>query len=296
VGAIIRRGEGVAIWFDIAKGQRLSKMLADREMAPDMSPLPTFMNISRFVVPAVLGLMGLSLTARDTHADSIGVHFSADGSPAFTLAAGTSAGVVPQTNFNNITGSLGTGVALRNNNGAATNATLTFGAGGINAFFATSVGGDETLNNSSVFSAAGNPSNFTLNNISYDRYDIYVYTLSFGGANQQTTLGTTSFYGTSPVPNAPGYVDNNTATPYTYTQATSQVSYTPGANYVRFSGLTGSTQSFSVTGLGGAGSVGGFQIVQTVPTPEPSTYAMMALGLVALCVLGAKRRKNEQAI
>jgi hypothetical protein len=33
-----------------------------------------------------------------------------------------------------------------------------------------------------------------------------------------------------------------------------------------------------------------------VPTPEPSTYAMMALGCIALCVLGAKRKKDGQAI
>jgi hypothetical protein len=34
----------------------------------------------------------------------------------------------------------------------------------------------------------------------------------------------------------------------------------------------------------------------TVATPEPSTYAMMVLGLVALCVLGAKRKKGEETI
>jgi hypothetical protein len=33
-----------------------------------------------------------------------------------------------------------------------------------------------------------------------------------------------------------------------------------------------------------------------VATPEPSSYAMMALELVALCVLGVKRKKEEQTI
>jgi hypothetical protein len=35
---------------------------------------------------------------------------------------------------------------------------------------------------------------------------------------------------------------------------------------------------------------------RVVPTPEPSTYAMMALGCIALCVLAAKRKKDEQAL
>jgi hypothetical protein len=48
----------------------------------------------------------------------------------------------------------------------------------------------------------------------------------------------------------------------------------------------------------GSSSVVHFDNVRlsVVATPEPSTYAMMALGLVALCVLGAKRKKGEQAI
>jgi hypothetical protein len=43
-------------------------------------------------------------------------------------------------------------------------------------------------------------------------------------------------------------------------------------------------------------AISNYTLNATLATPEPSTYAMMALGLVALCVLSAKRKKDGQAI
>jgi hypothetical protein len=259
------------------------------------------MKLSRFVVPALLGLMCLSSIVRDACADSIGINFLGSGGNANAIPAGANVGVgvVPQNNWNNIGGFSGTTPAFMDSNGAMTTTTLTYSFQ--SKFNLNSVNGgfDELFNAGTIYQFQDTPLTFRLNNISYSNYDIYVYNLAFSGTQQQTTLGSTSFYSTSPDPNGAGYVDSNRATPYIYTQATSTTAgvFTPNANYVRFTGLSGNSQSFSVTGLNNFGQVGGIQLVQrTVATPEPSTYAMMALGCIALCVLGAKRKKDGQAI
>jgi hypothetical protein len=259
------------------------------------------MKIFRFVVPAALGLMCLSSTLCSARADSIGVNFS-DGISANSLAAGTSAGVVAQTNWNNLINETGTNVALKNNLGAATTTRLTYAAENLLTIRSyTPPAGDEQLNNVVLASSTGTAITFTLSNISYSSYDIYVYSLSDVPTEQRTTLGSTSYYGKSPaIPTDAGYLDNNSGTPFTYTRATSTNSAAPSANanYVRFTGLSGASQSFNLTGLSDFSEVNGIQLVNTsaVATPEPSTYAMMAFGLVALCVLGAKRKKDGEAI
>jgi hypothetical protein len=257
------------------------------------------MNISRLVVPVALGFMCLSVASSTARADSIGINFIGNDPTNGALDAATSAGVVAQTNWNNLTGSSGTSGALNDNNGAATTTTLTFVSDATGTSTGSVSGGDEQLNNGSIRTGTGRATTFTLSNISYASYDIYVYNLAGASGQQQTTLGGTSFFGISPSPTAAGYIDNNPATPFTYTQATSTDSAAPtaNANYVRFTGLSGTSQSFNVTGLTAGSRVQGIQVVSaTVATPEPSTYAMMALGLVALCVLGAKRKKDGQSI
>jgi hypothetical protein len=242
---------------------------------------------------ALAGVLLLG-AGRAAHADSIGVNFTL-GESLSTLAPTTSAGVVPQTNFNNLASVTGNNVVLNNNNGVATSTTVTYSVSTASYIGTTPSGGDEQLNRSFFAPNQNVPLTLTLNNISYNSYDIYVYNPGFNGVNQQTTLGGTSFFSTTPDPTGVGYVDGNAATPYIYTQATSTNSASPtaGANYVRFSGLTGTTQSFSVTGLTGRGTISGFQIVQTVPTPEPGTWAMMALGLGALGLMTWKRRRSQ---
>jgi hypothetical protein len=254
-----------------------------------------------------------TLSAPDARADSIGINFvggRGDGSQTGdikgpSLAPGTQAGLVLQSNWNNVESYAGN-AGLNDSNGGFTN-TRVFYSAQLNALNdGTPSGGQEQLNIGGITSLGTTRSEFILSNIAYSQYDIYVYNLgASAGAVQQTTLGTgantSTFYSASPDPVGPGYVDGNPATNFRYTIANSRdlANPTPNANVVRFVGLTGSDQQFftlSASSGFSTNTVRAIQIVNTSPVPEPSTYAMMALGLVALCVLGAKRKKSEAAL
>src|SRR3954470_12629999 len=80
----------------------------------------------------VIGAAFLALAAA-SNGQSIGINFTGGGnasSPAISMLPTDSAGVVPQTNFNNVAGGSGTGLSLLNGSGIATPVTLTFTAGG----------------------------------------------------------------------------------------------------------------------------------------------------------------------
>jgi hypothetical protein len=114
-----------------------------------------------------------------------------------------------------------------------------------------------------------------------------VYDLAAFQQAQAITVGGTTFYSLSPNPIAAGYLDSNPATPFTYTQATSNnvEAPTPLSNYVLFTGLTGGSQTVSVqspTGLGFR-SVRGFQIVETVPEPSAALLLLGGCGWFGCC-------------
>jgi hypothetical protein len=69
----------------------------------------------------------------------------------------------------------------------------------------------------------------------------------------------------------------------TFIQTTDTTSANPGANYAEFTGLSGSSQTFTMTIPGGG--IAGMQIVAV---PEPGTMALACLGGFAL--LAWKRR------
>jgi len=80
----------------------------------------------------------------------------------------------------------------------------------------------------------------------YTTYDLIVYTLDDAARIERITVGSTSFHGQLARGNAAGYQDSNAGTAYTYLQGTTN-SATPagGTDYVRFTGLTGSSVSFT---------------------------------------------------
>ena len=246
----------------------------------------------RTVIPRAICLFSIVVTlAASAQAAIIGVNFtggSFGGSPVISLLTTDLAGVIPSGNFNNIvSANNATPVALVDDSGLATTMTLTIaGAAGPYSTIAGAginpQGADEKLNTGFL---AGNGT-IALSNIPYASYSIYVYALNDNESRiQGITVNGVTYY--QDPPNAASRVDQNGATPYPYIRAigTTSGTATNDANYMLFTGLSGTSQTI-VANAPGNGYITGFQVVQT---PEPGSALMALLGGVAL--LGRRRRR-----
>ena len=149
------------------------------------------------------------------------------------------------------------------------------------------------LNNGVLQANIGGTLSFTVTNVPYAAYSVVVYDLaSSAGVVQSITAGGVSFFTLSPFPRTAGYIDNDPATPFTYTQGTglSAATATANADYVLFPLLTGSTLTISAVTTSGSAQIAGFQIINV---PEPRTYALALVGGAGL--LGAVRRSRRAA-
>jgi hypothetical protein len=241
----------------------------------------------------IAGFVVLVAAGISSHAAGIGINFTGGGnasSPAISLLPTDVAGVVPQSNFNNISGGSGAALALVNNSGAATPATLTFTSSGTYSSIGepgiAPAGGDEKLNTGFVY---GNGS-FTVAAVPFARYDVYVYMLNDAPGRIETTSLTAggpaqTFFGAAATPNDAGHVDQNAATSYVYTQtvSTNSAAATPNGDYVLFAGLTAPSFTFTDTAPGN-GYLNGFQVVENLPEPG-------ALGVCAVTGLAALLRR-----
>lgn len=230
----------------------------------------------------VLVLAAILLTsATDLRGASIGVNFA----PTAILSSGTSAGVSPQTNWQNITSLPITGVGLTDNTGSATGAALTVTASsffGFGSYNPSATPGDEQLMGTNL--ASNGTMTLTITAIPYAAYDLIIYNLPlFSGVKYTYTVGSTSYFGNSPSASntSAGYVDGNSGTPFNYLQATSTNTLSPTANatYARFDGLTSNSLTFTVTGANGIGYTNGFQILEV---PEPSRAVLLLGGILAV--------------
>ena len=213
------------------------------------------------------------------------VHFPGNG---VALAATDSAGVFPQTNYNIITAPTNnpnvTNGPLNDNSGNPTTATLsTTGAG----FFFTSSsppsGNDEKLNSGLIYNNAGPTITLTFNNIPYANYSLYIYSIGNAVYSEKISVsGGATYYQQMINGGGAGYVDGNPLTSYTYIQATTTTNILnpASADYILFTGLTGSSQTVTLDSSAGIGSGGsqpifnGFQIV----APEPASLGLLAVG------------------
>lgn len=138
-----------------------------------------------------------------------------------------------------------------------------------------------TLNSNYLAESSDTPLTLSISNIPYAEYDLVVYELPGNSAMLSTTVGTTTYYEAPPDDISSGYVDGNSATPFTYNLATSTDAAAPTADgdYVVFPGLTGSSQSVTIQSLTNqdAEEVNGFQVVEDVP--EPPAWSMIVAGI-----------------
>jgi len=137
-------------------------------------------------------------------------------------------------------------------------------------------------------------STVALSNIPFDQYDIYFYMRDDGTARAGGfTIGGTTYYVRGGLGNPDNSGNGYVLSTDTAITAGTDSSIDQG-NYVRFTGLTGSSQLITLLAAPGSDSVtrnkwGGFQIVQV---PEPSTLVML-LGLAGISLLGYIWRRKR---
>ena len=264
----------------------------------------------------VLGVAALSIAGVAGHARANAISWNFD--DYGTVNPGDFAGVVSVDNWSDSYPSNPT-TNLPDNTGAATTLDLALidpGVGGwaINfahpGYDADGTANKEILNgylNGGPATWGPNPPNdgFTLTNIPYSNYSIYVYFSSdTAGRTAFITDGTVTQVGTGNgdatqntfVPNGATTYDFSTIGPAEtsganalFVQTTDTSGLYPAADYAVFSGLTGASQTVTLQSLvnDGWGGIAGFQVVAV---PEPMTLSTLGLG--ALLLLNRRRTQH----
>ena len=214
----------------------------------------------------------------------IGVNFTGSN---FESVTGTT-GVVPQSGWNNESGSSGTSVAVTDSVGGA-GGSLTWNApngvyGGGTPTTPTEelyVGWLDNFGSPATTVSLSNlPSSITGSG-GNNPYDVYLYI----GDETAGRGGTYTVNGTSEV-----LISNGTYT--SFTPITPGASSSGTGNYYEFTNVTGTTLNISavVTDNGFRASLDGFQVASAAAVPEPATLGLVAAGGLGLLLLG-KRRK-----
>jgi autotransporter-associated beta strand protein len=237
-------------------------------------------NLANISTPSTLGLSGGTLTFPTASASqSIGVHWSGYYNN-ITPVIGTD-GVVPQSNWTNLSSGWYTGGAsnLINSTGSATSVAVTAAGNGAGTYWQTA-GTAAGVDNLVLGPGGGDGAVMNaVTGISFSNYEIIAYVNDYQQAGSQYAVwldgnpassnpsnapitGSRYYYGATWT-NPTGFVlmtNNSDATTYN------------NANYVVWTGLSGSSQTLWTEGWGSGGASGnsnegitGFQIINTAP-------------------------------
>ena len=236
---------------------------------------------------SVLALTCCTETIEKASAESIGVNFTHSNGATGAMASTDSAGLIAQTNWNNASSitespspSYGSLSNLTDSTGSATDTSISW-SGHDTWNIGNSSIVDSTMMNA-YLDAGGTPISITVTNVPYATYDVYAYVGSDGngrvGHGLINGLTDTARYYT--VAGLTSYVEATATT----------VDASASANYIHFSGVTGSSFTYAqawdkeyFSGLCG------LQIVSAVP--EPSAMILLGSALIGLlCYAWRKRR------
>ncbi len=209
-------------------------------------------------------------------AASIGVNFSTDSFAVnYDLGPTDVTGVVAQQNWNNAHNSDASLANLIDSQGNSTGASVTW----FHNPYATAVPTGTPTGDLLHSGIADFNGSIVVSNVPYATYDVYLYIaggVNAGGlffANGNTVGGNGGPYGTLNA--SPSFIP---------------ASGTDFGNYIDFPAINGSTltlQGLATTGVQSVAVIDGFQIV---PTPEPSTLVLAAVGMAALMGVARQRR------
>lgn len=236
---------------------------------------------------SILAVCALGATALSTHAASIGLNFGAGRANA-SLAAGDSAGVVPQTNWNNLNGAGGGPTVLNGDNGVASGASVIWASDEQWSIGGPAADANGTLLNGwiSENTTPGGSSPIDISGIPYANYDLIFY-LNHDRAAEDVVLNEANgaFSDFTAIEN-----DTDILSPVTFVQQTT--SGVGSGNYVIFSGLTASTLNINLQDATGGSAernpITGIQIVESAPIPEASSSLMALLAVIGFV---ARRRR-----
>jgi hypothetical protein len=253
-------------------------------------------SIAKLLGLAVIAAMVVSSSAQAS--TSVGINFSGGSGNGGTacdpcpLAAADVTGVAPQSNWNNEIGGTGGPAPLVDSTGAATGATVTWGAGNTwsdNVKDANPLSANATLLNNYLDAGTGTPRSVTVTGLlgafpGASTYDVYVYMMGaeagFGGGDGRSdyTIGSqTQTVIRSDETAGPAFV---------------LATFTTAGDYIKFN--IPAAGSFTLVANANAGNfrspVDGIQIVAI---PEPSTFGLFAVGALSLLgVIARMRRKS----
>jgi hypothetical protein len=227
----------------------------------------------------IVAIASVVLSGSLVSADSIGINFvgGGNGGNSGTLAPADTAGVVPQQNFNEITGVPSTAIPLSDSNGTSTSAVFNITVNTGAATYSEGISGTDA--NSEFMNGYLDPFNsssgvtFTVSDIPYAQYDVYVYSASDhnGDRSSDMTVNGTAYSGlVGHYDPSVGYVVSTSGQPGEYNVFTDQTSST-----------------LTIFGNRGTTGFAGFQIVDDA-TPEPVAIGTLSVGAAGLLL---RRRK-----